>query len=80
MKMLQLKDGSYLSNNPKEKEVILFPFTFAKINKIKIETENKTKIYMVELEIINRNSYIEYTLKNNFENRILFNKMEEIKK
>ena len=76
----KLKDGSYLSNNPKEKEVILFPFTFAKINKIKIETENKTKIYMVELEIINRNSYIEYTLKNDFENRILFNKMEEIKK
>ena len=76
----KLKDGSYLSNNPKEKEVILFPYTFAKINKIKIETENKTKIYMVELEIINRNSYIEYTLKNDFENRILLNKMEEIKK
>ena len=76
----KLKDGSYLSNNPKEKEVILFPFTFVKINKIKNETENKTKIYVVELEIINRNSYIEYTLKNDFENRILLNKMEEIKK
>ena len=75
----KLKDGSYLSCHPNEKEVLLFPFTFAKINKIKSTTENKAKIYIVELEIINRKSYIEYALKNDFENRILFYKLEQKK-
>ncbi len=75
----KLKDGSYLSCHPKEKEVLLFPFTFAKIYEIKTDNENGNKIFVVKLEIINRKSYIEYVLKNNFENRILFTKLEQKK-
>ena len=71
------KDGNYLSTRPKENEVILFPFTFAKIYDIKSENENGVKINIIKLEIINRKSYIEYTLRDDFENRILFNKLEE---
>ena len=62
-------DGEYLSNFPSEREVILFPFTFAKIKSINSESSNQKTI---ELEIINRTSYIEYTLKNDVENRIKF--------
>ena len=63
------KDGNYISSHYYENEVILFPFTFAKIkniNKIDIKT------YEIYLDIINRNNYIEYTLKNNVEKRIRF--------
>ena len=73
-------DGKYLSTHPKEKEVILFPFTFAKIEHIKTEKEGGVLVNVIYFEIINRNSYIEYTLKNNFENRILFSKLEGEKK
>ena len=34
------KDGEYLSSFPEENEVILFPFTFAKIVKIESNIEN----------------------------------------
>ena len=73
----KIKDGSYLSTCPNEKEVILFPFTFARINDIKSDIENGVKIYIIKLEIINRKTYIEYTLKNDFENRILISKLEK---
>jgi hypothetical protein len=55
----------------------LFPFTFAKIYDIKSENENGVKINVIKLEITNRKSYIEYTLRDDFENRILFSKLEE---
>ena len=71
-----LNDGSYLSSKPKEKEVLLFPFTFAKLYNISTEIENKTTINVVKFEILNRNSYIEYILKNDINKRILFNKLE----
>ena len=65
------KDGSYLSKNPKESEVILFPFTFARI--ISINRMSKTEnIFEIYLKIINRNHYIEYTLKDNVEKRLKF--------
>ena len=38
------KNGKYLSIHPKEKEVILFPFTFAKIEHIKVEKENGVQV------------------------------------
>ena len=53
-----------------EKEVLLLPFTFARITKINEE------IPVIELEIINRNSSIEYTLKNDVENRFLFSSLD----
>ena len=72
----KLNDGSYLSIKPKANEVILFPFTFAKIYDISTKTENKTKINIVKFELLNRNSYIEYILKNDFNKRILFFPLE----
>ena len=61
-------NGNYLSCYPNENEVILFPFTFMRINDI-----NENVIY---LEIINRKSYIEYTLKNDVHNRIKFSDLD----
>ena len=48
-----------ISNNPYEKEVILFPFTFAKILSINSDGERK----IVNLELINKKSYLEFNLK-----------------
>ncbi len=59
-----------------EKEVILFPFTFAKINSIYSSNEDGLDFKVIEMEIIGRNSYIEYKLKDNVNNRILFNEFE----
>ena len=61
----------------KEIEVLLFPFTFAKITQIKDKNEGGANIKIVKFEIINRKSYIEDILKNDVANRILFNKLEE---
>ena len=68
-------DGKYMSANPNENEVILFPFTFARITKINIISE-KEKIYEIYLEIISREEYIEYTLRDNVDKRIKFNSLE----
>lgn len=69
-------DGTYLSKYPNEKEVILFPFTFAKILKIESGVENGNKIEIVYLDIINRKTYLEYTLRDNVKARFLLNKLE----
>ena len=67
-------DGQNLSHFTSEREVILFPFTFLRINNIKNNPE-KIDGKIIELEIINRTSYIEYTLKKNVENRFLFSNL-----
>ena len=59
-----------------EKEVILFPFTFAKINKIYSSEEEEINFQVIEMEIIARNSYIEYILKRDVNNRVLFSTFE----
>ena len=59
------KDGEYLSSFPEENEVILFPFTFAKIVKIESNIENGNKIKIIYLEIVNREYFLEYNLKFN---------------
>ena len=69
-------DGNFLSCCPKEKEVILFPFTFARIKAIREETIGGINIHIIELEIINRTSYIEYTLKNEVDKRFLFSNLD----
>ena len=61
--------GKYLSCIPYENEVLLLPFTFFKITNI------NEKGKLIELEIINRTSYIEYTLKNDVNNRTLFSNL-----
>ena len=62
----------YISRFPHEKEVLLFPFTFAKIVSISSELKYGEEIKIVNLELINRQSYLEYTLKNNVEKRSKF--------
>ena len=69
-------DGNYLSSCPGEKEVILFPFTFVRIKQIKQEIIEGINLHILELEIINRTSYIEYTLKNEVEKRFLFSQLD----
>ena len=70
------KDGKYISSHPKNKDVILFPFTFAKINEIKEEIEKGIKFIVIRLDIINRKTYIEHLLRDDFKKRILFDKLE----
>jgi len=65
------KDGKNLSKHLKDDEVILFPFTFVKINKIEKDKE-KANSYIMDLDIINRNKYYEYILKNNVEERFKY--------
>ena len=67
------KNGKYISANPMENEVILFPFTFVKITEIK-PIDNDT--YEMYLDIINRKEYIEYKLRDNVEKRILFSNLD----
>jgi len=65
-------DGECISLNPSEKEVILFPFTFAKIISISSEVHYGKEIQIVNLEIINRKSYLEYILRDNVNERPKF--------
>ena len=65
-------DGEYISDNKDEKEVILFPFTFAKIVSINSVEKYDKEIKIVNLDIINRKTYLEYTLRDNVEKRPMF--------
>ena len=66
-------DGNYLSAFKNENEVILFPFTFCRITKIKEVKEKEFEIY---LDIINRDHYIEYDLRDNVEKRFMFSSLD----
>ena len=70
------KNGVYLSSSPEKNEVILFPFTFARVINVKEGQENGEKINLVELEIINRNKYLEYALKNDVNNRFSLSNLD----
>ena len=63
-----------------EKEIILFPFTFAKITSIELTEIRENLVQVINLEIINRKSFLEYDLKNNVDKRILFSKLEKNEK
>ena len=67
------KDGKYLSKHKNENEVILFPFTFARILEINKLEDN---YYEIQLDIINKKSYIEYTLRDHVEKRQLFSNLD----
>ena len=69
-------DGKPISSYPKESEVILFPFTFARISKIESGMENGNQIQIIYFNIINRKEYLEYTLRDNYEKRLRFNKLD----
>ena len=57
-------------------EVILFPFTFARIISIK-QISNTENIFEIYLEIINRNHYIEYTLRDKVDERLKFDDLDK---
>ena len=61
-----------------ENEVILFPFTFVKICDIKSEIKGGNKVQVIQFEVINRTSYLEYTLRDDFESRLLISKLEKL--
>ena len=63
--------NGYISENKHEKEVILFPFTFAKIVNIKSMKKFGKEIKIINLELVNRKSYIEFILRDNVEKRPL---------
>ena len=79
--ILEDKKAHYKHNNlsafSHEYEVLLFPFTFARIKNIKSDEKN---IKIIEMDIINRTSYIEYDLKNNLLNRIYFGQIDKYQK
>ena len=66
-------DGEPISIHPDENEVILFPFTFARLTRIEEKGNNLFEMY---LDIINRKEYIEYTLKNDVEKRARFSELD----
>ncbi len=70
------KDNLPLSINPNENEVLLFPFTFARIIGVKevAQKENELEMYF---DIINRRQYIEYTLKDDVTHRFKFSDLDE---
>jgi len=72
--ILEDKEGHQISDHPSEHEVLLFPFTFVRIHNIKSDTHN---IKIIEMEIINRTSYIEYTLKNNINFRQYLSELDK---
>ena len=68
-------DGLSLSKYD-EKEVLLFPFIFAKINKIFQEEIKGVNFQVIIMEIIGRKTYLEYKLRDDVQNRVLFSKLE----
>ena len=70
------KDGKYLTFHHPEDEVILFPFTFVRISKIDPDPK-KANSFIMYLDIVNRNGYIEYTLKNKVEKRSLVTDLDK---
>ena len=65
-------NNKHISCCPYENEVLLFPFTFAKIVSISSEVKNEKEIKIVNMEIINRKYYLEYILKYDVDKRPKF--------
>ena len=72
------KDGKGLSIHPTENEVILFPFTFVRITRFDCNS-GPFKECEIEFDIINRNKYIEYLLRDDVEHRERFSPKDKIK-
>ena len=72
------KDNLPLSDKSSENEVILFPFTFARITNIVPQGKEQGKDkFDIHFDIIPRVKYIELTLKDNVENRYKFNDLDK---
>ena len=51
------------SVNPKEKEILLFPFTFIKVKQLIRVDNNYLYSYKMECDILNRDHILEFELK-----------------
>ena len=69
-------DNDYISNYPNENEVILFPFTFTRIISIDSKIIKGEEIKILNLDIINRKTYLEYNLKNNPNQRLFISSLD----
>ena len=76
MKIKNGNDNDYISNYPNENEVILFPFTFARIVSIETKKIKGEEIKIMNLDIINRKTYLEYNLKNNVNQRLFISNLD----
>ena len=67
---LDVSEESQFSN---EKEILLFPFTFMKIDKVEIHSGTKNDKHYIYLTIINRGDILEEGLNNNYSFKLIEN-------
>ena len=67
---LDVSDESQFSH---EKEILLFPFTFMKIDKVEIHTGKQNDKHYIYLTIINKENVLEYCLNNNYSFKLVEN-------
>ena len=67
---LDVSNESIYSN---EKEILLFPFTFLKIDKVEINTGNQNDKHYIYMTIINKGDILEYGLNNNYSFKLVEN-------
>ena len=66
-------DVSEESKLSKEKEILLFPFTFLKIDNVEINSGTENDKHIIFLTIINRENTLEYGLNNNLSFQLINN-------
>ena len=66
-------DVSEESKLSKEKEILLFPFTFLKIDNVEINSGTENDKHIIFLTIINRGNTLEYGLNNNLSFQLINN-------
>ena len=66
-------DISDESKHSDEKEILLFPFTFLKIDKVEINAGTKDDRHIIYLTIINKGDILEYGLKENYAFKLVEN-------
>ena len=67
---LDVSNESIYSN---EKEILLFPFTFLKIDKVEINTGKQNDKHYIYMTIINKGDILEYGLNNNYSFKLVEN-------
>ena len=67
---LDVSNESIYSN---EKEILLFPFTFLKIDKVEINTGKQNDKHYIYMTIINKGDILEYGLNNNYSFKLIEN-------
>ena len=66
-------DVSNETEHPSEKEILLFPFTFLKIDKIEINTGKENDKHYIYMTIINKGDILEEGLNNRYSFKLVEN-------